>query len=243
MSNYFKFFPMTQYKFGDETDPATFENISIYADAVDQVADTISAYQKYYILPGERPDHVSNKLYGTPDYHWTFYFMNDVVREQRWPVTDARLFDAAVAKYPTKVITTRTKLTDKMKVGQTLTGASSGATATIGKRNLDLGQLFLENVSGDFVASESVNSTNANGVIETLIVFSFADQYNAAHHYENASGETVDIDPEVGPGGLLTEVSYFNRLERLNSANREIIVIKPSLISEVVAAFREAIRS
>ena len=67
--------------------------------------------------------------------------------------------------------------------------------------------------------------------------------YDPSCYAPNAVIAAVDIDPEVGPGGLLTEVSYFNRLERLNSANREIIVIKPSLISEVVAAFREAIRS
>ena len=243
MSNYFKFFPMVEYKFGEETDVATFENISIYADVVDQVADAVSAYQEYYITPGERPDHASTKLYGVPDYHWTFYLMNERLREQRWPLTDNSLFDTAVVKYPTKVITTQTKLTDKMKVGQTITGGSSAATATIGKRNLDLGQLFLENVNGVFTAGENVTSTNANDVIETLIVTRFSDQYNAVHHYEDSSGETVDIDPEAGPGASLTGITYLDRLVRLNEANREIKVIKPTIVLDVVRAFREAVRN
>ena len=108
--------------------------------------------------------------------------MNDNIREQRWPVTDSRLYDLSLEKYSTKVITTRSKLTDKLKIAQTLSGGSSGATATIGKRNLDLGQLFLENVSGTFIAGENVYSTNANGDIETITIFSFTDQYNTVHH-------------------------------------------------------------
>ena len=243
MSNYFQFVPTINYKFGDETTNARFKNISIYTDVLDQVADGISSYEDYFIIPGERPDHVSDKLYGTPEYHWTFYLMNDNIREQRWPVTDSRLYDLSLEKYSTKVITTRSKLTDKLKIAQTLSGGSSGATATIGKRNLDLGQLFLENVSGTFIAGENVNSTNANGDIETITIFSFTDQYNTVHHYENADGSYADIDPEVGPGVLLTEVTYFNRLEKLNTANRRLKVIKPTIINEVVRAFRDAVRS
>jgi len=243
MSNYFIFFPTVDYKFGDETTNARFKNISIYTDVLDQVADATSSYQDYFIIPGERPDHVSDKLYGTPEYHWTFYLMNDAIREQRWPVTDSRLYDLSLEKYSAKVITTRSKLTDKLKIAQTLSGGSSGATATIGKRNLDLGQLFLENVSGTFIAGENVNSTNANGDIETITIFSFTDQYNTVHHYENADGSYADIDPEVGPGVLLTGVTYFNRLEKLNTANRQLKVIKPTIINEVVRAFRDAVRS
>ena len=243
MSNYFRYFPAVEYKFGSETSPATFENLTIYADVVDQIADASTAYEEYYILPNERPDQVSQKLYGTPSFHWTFYLMNPKIREQRWPLANGELFDRAVLKYPTKVITTRTKLTDKFKVGQTITGASSAATATIGKRNLDLGQLFLENVDGTFTAGENVNSTNSDGATEVIIITSFEDQYNAAHHYENSSGATVDIDPEVGPGALLTEVTYFDRVRRLNDASREIKYIKPGIVRDIVKAFRDSVSS
>ena len=215
MSNYFKYFPIIDYKFGNETDLAKFEDLSIYADVIDQVADAVTAYEEYYILPDERPDQVSEKLYGTPDYHWTFFLMNDNIREQRWPLSPNALFDTAVVKYPTTVLTTRTKLTDKFKVGQTITGATSSATGKIAVRNLDLGQLYLENVSGTFIAGENVNSTNSNNVVEVISLTSSELQYNAAHHYEDANGNTVDIDPEVGPGAQLTEITWFDRVNRL----------------------------
>ena len=243
MSNYFKYFPIIDYKFGNETDLAKFEDLSIYADVVDQVADAVTAYEEYYILPDERPDQVSEKLYGTPDYHWTFFLMNDNIREQRWPLSPNALFDTAVVKYPTTVLTTRTKLTDKFKVGQTITGATSSATGKIAVRNLDLGQLYLENVSGTFIAGENVNSTNSNNVVEVISLTSSELQYNAAHHYEDANGNTVDIDPEVGPGAQLTEITWFDRVNRLNEANREIKILKPGIVRDVVRAFRDAVGS
>ena len=241
MSNFFKFFPVIDYKFGDNGNTDKFENIAIYSNVIDQVLNNVSPYQDYYVLPGERPDQVSQKLYSTPNYHWTFFLMNTDIRESGFPLSPQQLYDQAVTVYPTRVITTRTKLTDKFKVGQTINGTSSAATATIAKRNLDLGQLFLEDTSGTFVAGENVNSTNDEGVIETISVNSFEYQYNAAHHYVNASGTWVDIDPEVGPGAQLTEVTWLERLQEINDAKRQMRVIKPSIIREVARSFRDAV--
>ena len=243
MSNFFKFFPVVDYKFGDNGSTNKIQNITVYANIIDQVINNVSAYTEYYVLPEDRPDTVSEKLYGTPNYHWTFYLANEDVRSSGWPLSPRQLFNQITELYPTRVITTRTKLTDKFKVGQTITGSTTSATATIGKRNLDLGQLFLESVSGTFVAGENITSLNNDGVTETIVATSFEYQYNAAHHYENAAGEIVDIDPEVGPGALLTEVTWYQRLERLNDEKRQMKVIKPSIIREVVKSFRDTVGS
>lgn len=90
--SYFKSFPRVFYKFGDEQTSDVFENLSVYSDMVDQIRDKVSLYEDYYILPGERPDQVSQKLYDTPEYHWTFYLMNQKLREQGWPLSSANLF-------------------------------------------------------------------------------------------------------------------------------------------------------
>ena len=242
MSNFFKFFPVIDYNFGDNGSTDKFENISIYANVVDQVVNNVSSYQDYYVLPGERPDQVSQKLYSTPNYHWTFFLMNDSVRESGWPLSPQQLFEEAEYRYSTRVITTRTKLTDKFKVGQTITGNSSAATAIIEKRNLDLGQLYLVEVSGTFTAGETINSTNGDGDIEVITATSFEFQYNAAHHYTNSEGHIVDIDPEVGPGAQLTEVTWLERLQAINDAKRQLKIIKPSIIGEVTRSFRDAVQ-
>ena len=68
-------------------------------------------------------------------------------------------------------------------------------------------------------------------------------QINAANHYENASKEIVDIDPRVGPGAGITEVTWLDRLIDLNDELRQIRVIRNSDIREVSEAFKSAIRS
>ena len=46
---YFTNFSNISYNFGDEPDPVTFQNISIYADIIDQIKDDITFANKYTI--------------------------------------------------------------------------------------------------------------------------------------------------------------------------------------------------
>ena len=64
-------------KFGNETDASLIQDLTVYVDIVDQLKDDTTSYGTYDILDGDRPDQVSFKLYGTPNYHWTFYYLND----------------------------------------------------------------------------------------------------------------------------------------------------------------------
>jgi len=242
MSNFFRYFPDEFYKFGNENEADIFQNISVYADVIDQVKDISSVYEDYYITEGERPDQVSNKLYGNPNYHWTFYLMNDNLREQGWPSSNDKILQKAKRGYPDTTITTRTDLTTItgfFKTGDTIEGRSSGNTKKIVKRNLDLGQLIVSNITGGpFISSELLQMT---GTTSTVTVQSVTSQYLSAHHYENASGDVVDIDPTVGPGGLLTEVTFLDRMFTQNDELKQIKFIKPSLITDITNAFREAV--
>lgn len=239
---YFRNFPRINYLFGNETTTEVFENLSIYSDVVDQIRDAVTAYEDYYILPDERPDQVSYKLYGTTDYHWTFFLMNAGLRDSGWPMSDRKLFEKAQADYDSTVITTLSTLTDRFKIGHQMRGLTSGASATISHRELDLGQVWFESSTGTFTAGETVTSTDpTDGITRSIVVGSISTQYNAAHHYENASGEYVDIDPTVGAGAQLTEITWLDRLVSHNNSLKSIRAIRPNVIEEVVESFKEAI--
>jgi len=240
---YFQDFPKALYRFGNETSYDQFQDLSSYVDIIDQVKDDASTYTKYYILDNERPDQLSYKLYGTPDYHWTFFMMNDNIREQGWPLSNREILLFVQKELALNTITTKTVLTDKFKIGQTVEGISSGATGTIDHRHLDLGQLVISNVTGTFVAGENVNSTNSERTIETISVSSYEPEYLSAHHYEDANGVTVDIDPAVGPGALLTEITYLDRYTSINDSLKEIRVLKRSVLFQIAEAFTEALKS
>ena len=241
--SYFKNFPDVFYQFGNEKSIELFQNISLYIDIIDQIKNNYAFYQTYYIQQNERPDQLSMRLYDTPEYHWTFYLMNDTIRERGWPLSNKEIIERCIKDYPHLVITTRDSLNGIFKIGTQVTGKRSGATGTIAHRTLDLGQIHLENVNGTFIAGEILNWTNERNLIDTITSYSIGEEYLSAHHYEDAEGNHVDIDPYVGPGAQLTEITYLDRHIALNNQLKSIRVIKPGAIDDVVSAFNEALRS
>ena len=240
--NYFKNFIFAEYKFGNNTDIDLSQDLTKYVDLIDQIRNNISFTENYNILSGDRPDVVSHKLYGTMDYYWTFYLMNEHVRLSGWPLNNDEILDQVKSKYPNRVLTTTSEIGALFPVGQVIEGQSSSAIGEIVKRNLDLGQLFVKLTQGTkFTAGETISyvDTSATGSpTRTLSITGETEQYNAVHHYED-NGVQVDIDPFSGPGVSLTPITYRDRLESRNDKLREIIVIDPGNILQVVSEFQK----
>ena len=243
--NYFKNFGFAEYRFGNNTDIDLVQNITKYVDLIDQIRNNISFTEKYNILSGDRPDVVSHKLYGTMDYYWTFYLMNEHVRLSGWPLNNDEILDQLKSKYPNRVLTTTSEIGALFPVGQVIEGQSSSAIGEIVKRNLDLGQLFVKLTQGTkFTAGETISyvDTSATGSpTRTLSITGETEQYNAVHHYED-NGVQVDIDPFSGPGVSLTPITYRDRLESRNDALKEIVVIRPSEITTIVSEFQRFLK-
>ena len=85
--SYFRNFPVLQYVFGNENYSVAFNKVGTYIDLVDQLKDDAAFYTYYNVREGDRPDQVANKLYGNPEYHWTFSLLNDDIRRDGWPLT------------------------------------------------------------------------------------------------------------------------------------------------------------
>lgn len=85
MSSYFREFPKVFYNFGDEKVPVLFQDLTKYSDLIETFKDEVSTYIEYEIRDGDRPDTLSQKLYGRPDYDWTFFLMNPLLKETGSP--------------------------------------------------------------------------------------------------------------------------------------------------------------
>lgn len=244
---FFKDFEKTDYRFGNEDFPIIFQNLTVYSDVVDQIKNNISFYNLLHINDGFRPDQMSIRLYGTPIYYWTFYLLNDKLRLQGWPLSGNELDVKIKKEFPNTTVTTKESIATKFKVGRTLAGSESGASGKILHRNLDLGQITVEGVHTFKINPnpEAITNTfpSAGGTTtETVTISNFSEEYNAAHHYEDASGKTVDIDPAVGPGAQLTEVTNYDYYYNQNEALRDIKVIRPEHIVELVASYKRSVR-
>lgn len=244
MATYFKNFPVLSYSFGDNEQPVAFQNLTAYVDLIDRIRDDISFYRKYYILEGDRPDQVSHKLYGSTDFYWTFFLLNDHLRLQGWPLTERELKKLAAEEFPNTVLTTGDNLTGIFLVGQTITGSTSGTSGTIVHRNLDLGQIHVGG-SLTFNSTEVVTSQNGEQV-QAVTLNRAIDEVNAIRYYIDGDENHVDIDPltdsdgSVSAGGFVP-VTNIEAFRAANNKLKEITVIRPDVIRDVVRDFEEAL--
>lgn len=173
--SYFRNFPLVDYNFGNEITPALFQNLTTYVDLVDRVSDDISVYETYTIMDGERPDSLSYKLYGSTDYYWTFYFLNESLRRQGWPIGQQEVYTLGAKYYPNTVVSTKDALTeidndsfnkfylndivatrDIGSPGANPSFANPGFKGRLLEKNLDLGQLIIEPI----IEIRSISVTN-----------------------------------------------------------------------------------
>lgn len=239
--SYFKGFPNTLYKFGNEDQISSFPNIALYIDIIDQIKDNASFYNFYSIKEGDRPDNVSQILYNNPNLYWTFFLLNDNIREQGWPLTNRQVTVKAQTDFPNVVLNTSNDISSLFNVGQTVTGLSSGATGVVVDKRLDFGQIIVQ-TSGTFLQTEVISSTNSQGVLEIATINSTVEEYNAVNHYEDVDGNWVDVDPFVGNPGLLLPVTNIEYYAAQNDLLKEIKVFRPQTISNISRSFKRSLR-
>lgn len=258
---YFSNFPLTKYRFGDNEPPVYFQKLTVYLDLLEQIKQETAFYSKVTIMDNERPDTLSYRLYGTTDYYWTFYMMNDKLRESGWPLSYQRLYDFSREVYPNWSYTTEdiASLAPNFPIGQVVTH-TSGLTSTVVSKNLDLGQIIVEPIQGEYTNAQvrllvldttSLSYTDESNVVQTIGNLSrIVNEYDSIHHYENADGDIVDIDPFAqgtqdpnnnSTTGLIP-ITNFERLENKNQDLQEIVVLRPSVVNRVAGEFQRLLK-
>ena len=251
MAEFFRNFPVIGYDFGNETNPALFQDISAYIKVIDEIKDDIAFYSTVHIQDYDRPDNFSFKLYGTTEFYWTFYYLNDDIRESGWPLPQQDLLPKAKLDYPHRSVITTADISKTFLPGHTVTGALSGSTGTVIKRYLDLGQIIIDSPN-NFNAGENI-TPSINGVAQTadiVVVTSDVEQYNSVHHYEDGSKEYVDIGLVPSGNGAAdypsasgkTPITYFDRILAKNDSLREIKCLKPDVAVQVKSEFNRLLK-
>lgn len=93
-TNFFSKFPNIQYDISGKGNYVTLTDISRTVDINNLNEDKVSYYTYYNIQNGDRPDIISQKLYGNPNYYWTFFILNDQLKtgiSNSWPLASADL--------------------------------------------------------------------------------------------------------------------------------------------------------
>ena len=97
--SFFKQFPTVGYDLFEENQIKTITHIFRHVDVNDIGIDPQLAYTYYDIDGADRPDNVSLKLYGTTDFYWTFFIVNDELKNglKEWPMSD-RTFEKYITQ-------------------------------------------------------------------------------------------------------------------------------------------------
>ena len=264
---FFRQFPKTGYDF--QSNGVITKIIDIFrtvrADSV--FLDDMSTYQYYQVKRGERPDVVSNILYGTPDYYWTFFVINEHLKTglSGWPMGTTEFEDYIRLEYSGTVIDTEpvvvktpdgtvarydNSLAGRFKTGEIITGSTSLATGILKEKNVPMSQLILGSVSGNFREPESITGATSGSSVVTSQVYLHRD---APHHYEDPNGlemyNSRFIDERLTIAGIqsnaadfsLTPVSYYEYELQLNEERGNIRIVRPNVIYQFAQVFGKLI--
>lgn len=241
MSNYFKDFPKVLYKFGSNEAPVYFQKLSKYVDVVDSLKDKVATYIEYEIRDFDRPDTLSYRLYGKSEYDWTFFLLNDRLREMGWPMTQQDLYNYAtqdayigyVAKLDVTTIDSAASYAGLFTSGSSVQ-LNDGSVATIEKADLENAQLYL--LSDSDLTSKDTLTVNSTDVPITGVVY----EYNAVHHYINDSDVWLD---HFSADTTKVPVTNLDHLVNENDLTKRIRLIKKQNIESVVSEFNRLLAS
>lgn len=256
MSNYFENFPKNLYSFGDGENPVYFQRLSKYVDLIDQVKDDIGAYIEYEILEGDRPDTLSYRLYGKSEYEWTFFSMNERLRETGWPMRLQDVYNHAQTKAYTNYTCIIDPTPDSDQV--VLWGDSSTASqmilsniaplynvgqevilgpnfGVVTGKNLAVGEITLRIDSAVGDPTVPLNQTTLSyrdGFSNALTLVDTKYEYEGIHHYIDSDGEEYDFFYETRTTAVpVTNLEY---MIAQNQDSRKIRVIKKQYIDKIV---------
>jgi hypothetical protein len=106
--SFFNKFPKIDYDINLDGVTQKLIDFSRVVDVNDVLAIDSTAYIKYDIIDGARPDVISQLLYDTPDYYWTFFILNDHLKSgyHQWPKSEVALEKFIDEKYKNALILT-----------------------------------------------------------------------------------------------------------------------------------------
>ena len=103
--SYFKHFPNILYQSplshkDSSGDFIAVKNIFRRTKLRDYLQGSVSVFNKYIIEDGERPDTISELLYGSPQYDFVVVLTAGITNiNHQWPIQDFQVYDVALAKY------------------------------------------------------------------------------------------------------------------------------------------------
>lgn len=237
MSYFFQGFPTMEYDIFANNKPVEVTDIFRSVRIKHNLRDTVLMYKSYHIQDGERPDHVSLKLYGTTDYYWTLFMVNeDLVNTfADWPCSRAEIENKINIKYAGYVLSTNdTSIASKFIKGEVIRGAISGATGYIREKEPNIGVIRFDTINGKTFKDNELIVGQTSG--HQALISAQIPYKDAPQHFEDSEGNWVR---RTYPGAYPVTNAEHERI--WNEYKTDIRVIRPEYISAVADEFYKQI--
>ena len=239
---YFANFPKIVYDFdlSSGTDYKIVTDITRNVRVRKQILENIALYDFYDVEEGETPEMISEKIYGTPYYHWVIMLVNqryDYVND--FPLTQLELDAYITKKYGDKKYHVHNyKVDGFIKEGVNTLVLKDSSLDGGGIGEMAVGKVLVSVVNGyeariDNILVESDNKTVTIEV--SLRVGKFAPGETVKIRDENTYAEVVSCAiPEN-----YTTTSNYDYEFNLNESKRRIKIVDPSLVEQLVKEFKD----
>jgi len=226
-------------------------------------------YDKIQILDGERPDQLSYRLYGTTQYYWTFFLLNDNLRlgeALQWPLSQKQLEEKIKIDYEGQTIITygnknikplknpiaytkRESLTGKFQIGERVQGLISKVEGTVINIRPEMGQLITNDITSVldeqfFEVGETIYGLSSQ---DTIICDSALLNYAAVYKYfDPVTGREINnrnfvLTDETQPTNGISSITFAEHLRQINEQLRIIKVLKKKSIQTFSDNFKRLI--
>lgn len=202
---YFSKFPLVNYPIrdGNVFRLVVARNLLRRIALSEDMKGTDSAFIEYNIKDGERPEHIAEKIYGDPSFHWIVLLTNDVIDPYHgWYKSSSVMEDFIQKKHGGYSVFFTNSSDDflyisTIQAGSTLTQGS--VSSTIKEYQPTLCKLM---VSGSGYVSGAATITVADGVLHNVKIHRVDQSYISVHHFaatrpttDSSANETMTIDP------------------------------------------------
>ena len=139
MSEFFQHYPQISYDISGRkpVKVKTVINLMKKAKLKGLVVDDIVSYYPYSIMEGERPDHVSEKIYGNVKYTWLIFLINNITDTiYDWPLA-TREFGAYIKNKYGSLVTAKSTIHHYEQILRTRVEAT-GTTEAIPEARIEI---------------------------------------------------------------------------------------------------------
>lgn len=215
-------------------------NLTSFVSASAQLLNNQTFYNFIQIQDGERVEQLSQRLYNTTAYYWTFLVVNPNIKNiwNDWPKNSAQLLDYSIYKYAdfaALACPCTDDLLGKFIVGEYIQGVLSGAIAQLLAVHTNDKYITIKHISGEFrEEGEDLFGLESSDTVTATEVVSRA--FAPAYHVDDSTG---DITAPRLAG--THKVTNFEHETYLNDTNRYIRAIKPDMIESFVNEYQREI--